>query len=124
MHQDRGRLETASLVKAQQPRAQLSVSYPPAERFNAEHPYGPNCYAAGGCADIIEGFAERIDAREFNPAFPATFPRYVQHAIWLWCAEWGWNLCNGRKIDDTGRCQQIYCPAHSGCDRIALYGLV
>ena len=40
-------------------------------RFGAEHPYGARCYAAGGCADLIRGLAERIDAREFNPAFPA-----------------------------------------------------
>lgn len=90
-------------------------------RFVASHGYGPACYAAGGCADIIQGLAKHVDAREFNPAFPATFPRYVQHAIWLWCAEWGLNLCNGRKIDDTGRCQQIYCPAHSACDRVVLH---
>ncbi|TXN29130.1 hypothetical protein FV220_07605 [Methylobacterium sp. WL19] len=90
-------------------------------RFGAEHPYGPACYADGGCADLIEGLAQRVDAREFNPAFPAVFPRFVQHAIWLWCAEWGLNLCNGRRIDDTDRCQQIYCPAYMGCDRVTLH---
>jgi hypothetical protein len=50
-------------------------------RFGAEHPYGPWCYAPGGCADIIRGLAQRIDAREFNPDFPAYFPRFVQFAI-------------------------------------------
>lgn len=94
------------------------------QRFGASHAYGPACYALVGCADIIEGLAERIDAREFNPAFPASFPRFVQHAIWLWCAEGGRNLCNGRKIDDTEGCEQIYCPAYTECDRIALYGSV
>ena len=45
-------------------------------RFGAEHPYGARCYAPGGCADIIRGLAQRVDAREFNPAFPACFPRF------------------------------------------------
>ncbi len=36
--------------------------------FAAEHPYGPRCYAPGGCADIIERIAAKIDARRFNPA--------------------------------------------------------
>jgi hypothetical protein len=40
-------------------------------RFGAEHPYSPPCYAANGCAEIVRGLARRIDAREFNPAFPA-----------------------------------------------------
>jgi hypothetical protein len=51
-------------------------------RFGAEHQYGARCYALGGCADIIRGLARRIDAREFNPDFPACFPRFVQSAIW------------------------------------------
>ena len=40
-------------------------------RFGADHAYGAACYRPGGCADIIEAVAERIDARPFNPAFPA-----------------------------------------------------
>ncbi|MCJ2127574.1 hypothetical protein [Methylobacterium sp. E-045] len=92
------------------------------QRFGALHDYGPACYAAGGCANIIEGLTECIDAREFNPSFPATFPRFVQLAIWLWCAEWGVNLCNGRKINHADRCRQVYCPAYGLCDRLPLYG--
>jgi len=57
--------------------------------FNAEHPYGPRCYAPTGCAAIIERLANKIDARQFNPSYPATFPRFVQHAIWRFCAESG-----------------------------------
>ena len=55
-------------------------------RFGAEHPYGARCYAEGGCADLVRGLAERIDAREFNPEFPACFPRFVQFAIWRLCS--------------------------------------
>src|SRR6266481_930339 len=56
-------------------------------RFNADHLYGPACYRPDGCADIIEWVADQIDARQFNPRFPKTFPRFVQHAIWRYCAE-------------------------------------
>jgi hypothetical protein len=51
-------------------------------RFEANHSYGVACYQAGGCADIIDSVAQRIDARQFNPGFPQPFPRFVQHAIW------------------------------------------
>ena len=40
-------------------------------RFKANHSYGAACYRPGGCADIIAAVAQRIDARQFNPAFPA-----------------------------------------------------
>ncbi|MGI3898900.1 MAG: hypothetical protein ACRYGP_26705 [Janthinobacterium lividum] len=26
-----------------------------------------------------------IDARDISPVYPATFPRFVQHAIWRFC---------------------------------------
>ena len=51
-------------------------------RFEADHSYGAACYQPGGCADIIEAVAQRIDARQFNPGFPQPFPRFVQRAIW------------------------------------------
>jgi hypothetical protein len=44
-------------------------------RFEADHSYGAACYQAGGCADIIEAVAQRIDARQFDPGFPQPFPR-------------------------------------------------
>lgn len=88
--------------------------------WGAEHLYGPRCYAPGGCADIIERIAANIDARHFNPAFPANFPRFVQHAIWRFCAEAGLNRCNGRRINDRARCEQTNCPVFAGCGRVAL----
>ena len=36
-------------------------------RFDAAHAYGSACYRPGGCAEIIETVAERIDASAFNP---------------------------------------------------------
>ncbi len=89
-------------------------------RFGAEHAYGAGCYAPNGCAAIVSGLAERIDAREFNPANPATFPRFVQHALWGFCASLGWNICNGNTIDDRRRCENGNCPAFSDCDRAPL----
>jgi len=89
-------------------------------RLGADHPYGPSCYRPSGCADIIERVAGRIDAREFNPDFPAIFPRFVQHAIWFYCAQSGLDVCNGNRIDDRKSCQNIYCQLFNICDRIAL----
>ena len=89
--------------------------------WNAEHPYGSGCYAPGGCAEIIERIAGQIDARRFNPAFPSNFPRFVQHAIWRFCAEAGLNRCNGHRIDDRARCEQPDCPVFENCARVPLY---
>ncbi len=78
-------------------------------RVCADHPYGDRCYRPGGCADILALVAAKIDAREFNPAFPATFPRFVQSAIWRYCAENGLDICNGNRIDDDARCDNGHC---------------
>jgi hypothetical protein len=59
------------------------------DRLNAGHRYGPICYQRTGCAGVLEAVAQCIDARTFNPDFPATFPRFVQHAIWRYCAQLG-----------------------------------
>ena len=55
-------------------------------RCRSQHPYGPGCYGKNGCADIIEKVAARIDAKEFNRTFLSYFPRFVQYAIWRFCA--------------------------------------
>ncbi|HEX3863134.1 MAG TPA: hypothetical protein VHY35_15715 [Stellaceae bacterium] len=88
--------------------------------IGAEHAYGPRCYAENGCAAIIERIAGKIDARHYNPAFPANFPRFVQHAIWRFCAEAGLNRCNGRRIDDRAPCAQSDCPMFTNCARVPL----
>jgi hypothetical protein len=89
-------------------------------RFGAAHAYGTACYRRGGCAEIIEAVADRIDARAFNPSFPAVFPRFVQHAIWRYCAQSGLDVCNGNRLDDRKACANVYCQIHSICDRIVL----
>ena len=89
-------------------------------RFNADHVYGPACYQIGGCADIVQTVADQIDARQFNPRFPKTFPRFVQHAIWRFCAENGLDVCNGNRINDDTRCDNVYCQLRRTCDRVAL----
>jgi hypothetical protein len=89
-------------------------------RFEADHSYGAGCYEPGGCADIIEAVAQRIDARQFNSEFPQPFPRFVQHAIWRYCAQSGLDACNGNRIDDRQSCANLYCQIRSNCDRIVL----
>ena len=83
-------------------------------RLQAEHPYGPACYGRGGCAEVIATLAERIDAREFNPTFPRVFPRWVQFAIWRFCAADGRSICHGNNIDDRVGCQQQFLPRLRG----------
>ena len=89
-------------------------------RFKAAHPYGPGCYRADGCAEIIARAAQQIDARAFNPTFPAIFPRFVQLAIWRYCSQQGLDICNGNRVDDRHRCQNRYCRLYGICDRIRL----
>jgi hypothetical protein len=81
------------------------------------HRYGAGCYAEGGCADIIRDLSAVIDARTFNRHFPHDFPRFVQHAIWRFCAADGLDLCNGNRIDDRQACQISYCQLFSICAR-------
>jgi hypothetical protein len=89
-------------------------------RFNAKHSYGAACYRPGGCADIIQAVADRIDARQFNPCFPQTFPRFVQYAIWQYCSQSGLDVCNGNRINDSRRCDNMNCRVRPMCDRVAL----
>jgi hypothetical protein len=86
-------------------------------RFGADHAYGPACYRHDGCAEIIERVANHIDARQFNPRFPQVFPRFVQFAIWRYCAQDGLDICNGNQIDDQKRCNNKSCLIYSICDR-------
>jgi hypothetical protein len=90
-------------------------------RLSVEHPYGPACYQQGHCADVVHGVANRVDARQFNSGFPASFPRFVQYAIWRYCSQQELNVCNGNRIDDRRQCSNIYCPIYGHCDRRALY---
>jgi hypothetical protein len=90
-------------------------------RLDADHAYGMACYRPSGCASIIESVSGHIDARQFNPAFPRSFPRFVQHAIWRYCSQNGLDVCNGNRIDDRKSCGNVYCQIYSTCDRIALH---
>jgi hypothetical protein len=86
-------------------------------RFRADHAYGVACYRPGGCADIIETVAERIDARQFNRR------RFVQYAVWRYCSQQGLGICNGNQIDDRKRCNNKQCELYSICDRKRLHNL-
>lgn len=91
-------------------------------RLSAAHPYGPACYRPCGCADALFAIAATIDARRFNPAFPKTFPRFVQHAIWRYCSQSGLDICNGNQIADASPCTNTWCRLYSRCDRLVLSG--
>jgi len=89
-------------------------------RLTADHPYGAGCYRPGGCADVLYVIADNIDVSVLKPTYPRLFPRFVQGAIWRYCAENGLNVCNGNRIDDRDRCGNGYCRLYPVCDRVAL----
>lgn len=91
------------------------------KRAQAIHPYGPQCYGQTGCAGILLVLSGGIDARQFDPRFPRNFPRYIQHAIWGYCAGEGLSVCNGNTIDDQDRCRNRECRLYADCDRKRLY---
>jgi hypothetical protein len=90
------------------------------ERFEAPHRYGVGCYRPGGCADILRAVSAKIDARRFSSQNPANFPRFIQHALWQYCAADGLSICNGLNIDDSKSCSNIYCILYSKCSHISL----
>lgn len=90
------------------------------DECSAEHAYGVGCYAEGGCADIIQAIAAQIDAKAFNPNYPTVFPRFVQHALWRYCAGDGLDICNGNRIDDRKSCDYRYCAIRNSCSKIQL----
>jgi hypothetical protein len=85
--------------------------------FQADHAYGPKCYQPGGCSEILRQAAARIDARAFDLAFPANFPRFIQHALWRYCAADALNVCNANNIDDRKSCTNKECLIFSRCGR-------
>ncbi len=87
------------------------------KRLRAEHVFGEACYRENGCAALIRSVSARIDARKYNRGYPKSFPRFVQYALWSFCAADELNICNGRKINDRRRCSNNECPLFSSCDR-------
>ena len=88
--------------------------------YKADHPYSRACYGHNGCAAVLRHLSGRIDAREFNSSYPRHFARFVQHAIWRFCAADGLNICNGNQIDDSAACQNSYCRLHARCEKRVL----
>jgi hypothetical protein len=85
--------------------------------FNAGHAYGPKCYQQDGCSEILRLIAARIDARCFDPTYPANFPRFIQHALWRYCAADALNVCNANNIDDRKYCDNNDCIIFNQCSR-------
>jgi len=90
-------------------------------RLGIGHAYGPKCYGPQGCSSAIEALSATIDARQFNSSYPADFPRFVQRAIWSFCAQAGLDECNGNRIDDRVRCNRQDCGLYGLCGRLPLH---
>ena len=89
--------------------------------YGVEHNYGPGCPV--DCFSCVDILSKRIDARQFNPAYPKYFPRFIQFSIWILCTLTGYDICNGVNIDDSKCCtRDDICPVYDLCDHIALKG--
>lgn len=86
-------------------------------RLKSEHEFGAACYRKTGCAEIVEQIASRIDASKFNKRYPRRLARWVQHAIWSWCAMDRSAECNSVRVKDRESCANIYCRVFKRCDR-------
>ena len=80
-------------------------------RLGAAHPTAQIATGHAAAADALTAIAAGIDARRFNPAFPKVFPRFVQHAIWRYCAQSCLDICNGNQIDDRRPLHEYVVPA-------------
>ena len=91
------------------------------DRFDAHHTYGPACYRANGCAEIIETVARKIDASQFDHRFPKTFPRFVQHAIWRYCcSSKASTSATATRSMTAHHAKTTVAKLYSSCDRICL----
>lgn len=79
----------------------------------ADHPYGDRCYQPGGCADVVTKLSRQIDARRFNPSFPADFPRFVQHAICAVLRRWRSRHLQRQSDQRSASLRQRFLPGRS-----------
>lgn len=87
------------------------------KRLRVDHLYGVQCFRQNRCAGLLLQLSARIDARNYNETYPSFFPRFVQNAIWRYCAQSELNECNGLRINDRHRCNNRTCRLYSACDR-------
>lgn len=87
------------------------------KRFQIDHLYGVECFRENKCTGLLSQISREIDAQRFNATYPSFFPRFVQNAIWRYCALSEFNECNGVRIDDRHRCNNRACRLYAGCDR-------
>lgn len=88
--------------------------------MGGEHQYGPACYTGYRCAAVLRHIACDVDGRAFNIDYPRIFPRFVQQAIWRYCAQQYLGVCNGNRIDDSKRCRLGCCILFDDCARLPL----
>ncbi len=88
--------------------------------YGSEHKVGIACYGKNGCAKVTDYIARQINCSEIDKSYPVYFPRFIQHAIWLYCAESGAGICNGNSVDDAFRCAKQTCLIYDDCGRVTL----
>ena len=85
---------------------------------NVPHAFGAACNLEGHCAEIIRAAAAQIDARAYDPDYPANFPRLIRSALWQFCARDEFAISNGDRIDDRLLCSGEHCPVAGDSRRI------
>lgn len=88
--------------------------------LDAQHPYGTGCYGPTGCASLLRRISTEIDARRFHPDYPRDFPRFIQKAVWRFCALDHDGRCNGVRINDRKGCDDPDCPLGPSCARMPI----
>ena len=80
-------------------------------RRGGDHPYGPACLFAGWLrGDHFWIWPVALTLGPSILTFRLASPRFVQHAIWRFCAQSQRNICNGNRIDDRRGCQELFLP--------------
>lgn len=84
------------------------------KRFKKDHSYGEKrCHSKGGCIEVINEIARRIDCKRFNDEYPSYYPRMVQACIWKFCTDNCNKIkCKINKLDD--KCEFVeWCKEYS-----------
>lgn len=88
--------------------------------YGAEHLYGARCFGAAGCEAVIRDLTERLHASAHGDDRERLCPRYVQHAIWRYCASDELAICNGNNIPAATACELDWCQLWDRCSRLPL----
>ena len=89
-------------------------------RFDAAHQYGPRCYQAGYCADILQVVSPPYRRSPIRPELSSGISALCATCGLAVLLKNGRDICNGNRINDRQSCDNNYCQLYVICDKIAL----